>query len=299
MKRTTLYTASIISSLLVLGCQPAIEPTPETKQDTQQTASVQNTPSETAVILASMLDNPARSAANKTRDSYRNPVETLEFFGVQPHMTVVEIWPGGGWYSEILAPYLKDNGSFYAAHFPTSETRQGYINSRQRFADRIASDEAFSKVQLTEFAPLEQSAIAPAGSADVVLTFRNVHNWYMGAGEEALAGAFSTFYSALKPGGVLGVVDHRLPEDRPNEDMATSGYVKESLVIRYAEAAGFELVDYSDINANPNDTADHPSGVWTLPPSLRLGDERREEYLAIGESDRFTLKFVKPTTTNE
>jgi predicted methyltransferase len=246
-----------------------------------------------------MLDNPARSAANKTRDNYRNPAQTLEFFGLQPDMTVVEIWPGGGWYSEILAPYLKDNGSFYAAHFPTSETRQGYINSRQRFADRIAADESFSKVQLTEFAPLEQSVIAPAGSADVVLTFRNVHNWYMGGSDEALAGAFATFYTALKPGGVLGVVDHRLPEDRADEAMATSGYVKESLVIRFAEAAGFELVDYSDINANPNDTADHPRGVWTLPPSLRLGDEDREKYLAIGESDRFTLKFIKPITTNE
>lgn len=292
MKRTTLYTASIVSSLMLLGCQPAAETTAET----QTTDTMQQAP---AVTVASMLDNPARSAANKTRDGYRHPAETLEFFGVQPNMTVVEIWPGGGWYSEILAPYLKDNGTFYAAHFPTSETRQGYINSRQRFADRIASDDAFSKVQLTEFAPLEQSAIAPAGSADVVLTFRNVHNWYMGGSEEALAGAFATFYTALKPGGVLGVVDHRLPEDRPDEDMATSGYVKESLVIRYAEAAGFVLADDSDINANPNDTADHPRGVWTLPPSLRLGDEEREKYLAIGESDRFTLKFVKPTTTNE
>lgn len=292
MKRTTLYTASIVSSLMLLGCQPAAETTAET----QKTDTMQQAPAETAVTLASMLNNPARSDANKTRDGYRHPAETLEFFGVQPHMTVVEIWPGGGWYSEILAPYLKDNGTFYAAHFPTSETRQGYINSRQRFADRIASDEAFSKVQLTEFAPLEQSAIAPAGSADVVLTFRNVHNWYMGGSDEALAGAFATFYTALKPGGVLGVVDHRLPEDRADEDMATSGYVKKSLVIRYAEAAGFVLADDSDINANPNDTADHPRGVWTLPPSLRLGDEEREKYLAIGESDRFTLKFVKPTT---
>lgn len=295
MKRTTLSIATLVSSLLLLGCQPAAEPT----ADAHTMNNMQQASSETATSLASMLNNPARSEANKTRDGYRHPAETLEFFGVEPTMTVVEIWPGGGWYSEILAPYLKANGSFYAAHFPTSETRQGYINSRQRFADRIASDESFSKVQLTEFSPLEQSAIAPAGSADVVLTFRNVHNWYMGGSEEALAGAFATFYTALKPGGVLGVVDHRLPEDRADEAMATSGYVKESLVIRFAEAAGFELVDYSDINANPNDTADHPSGVWTLPPSLRLGDEDRQKYLAIGESDRFTLKFVKPTTTNE
>ena len=292
MKRTTLSIAMLVSSLVLLGCQPA-------NQQSEYSANTPQASSDSTMSLATMLDNPARSAANKTRDNYRNPVKTLEFFGVQPDMTVVEIWPGGGWYSEILAPYLKDNGSFYAAHFPTSETRQGYINSRQRFADRIASDESFSKVQLTEFAPREQSAIAPAGSADVVLTFRNVHNWYMGGSDEALAGAFATFYTALKPGGVLGVVDHRLPEDRADEAMATSGYVKESLVIRFAEAAGFELVDYSDINANPNDTADHPSGVWTLPPSLRLGDEDREKYLAIGESDRFTLKFVKPTTTNE
>lgn len=299
MKGTKLYTVSIVSSLLLLGCQPASQPTAETKPSMEHTDSAHVAANENTALLVNLLDNPARNAANKGRDSYRNPVQTLEFFGVQPDMTVVEIWPGGGWYSEILAPYLKDNGSFYAAHFPTSETRQGYINSRQRFADRIASDEFFSKVQLTEFAPLEQSTIAPAGSADVVLTFRNVHNWYMGGSDEALAGAFSTFYTALKPGGILGVVDHRLPEDRADEAMATSGYVKASLVIDFAEAAGFELVDQSDINANPNDTADHPRGVWTLPPSLRLGDEDREKYLAIGESDRFTLKFVKPTTTNE
>ncbi|EGN75331.1 Putative methyltransferase [Idiomarina sp. A28L] len=288
MKRSILCSSTLLLSFALVACQPSA----------QQSAAVADAPQATpAPNLTSMLHNPSRTAANTARDQYRNPVETLEFFGVEPHMTVVEIWPGGGWYSEILAPYLHANGQYYAAHFPQSETRQGYVNSRNRFAERVGSDALFANTIITEFAPLEQSAIAPAGTADVVLTFRNVHNWYMGDGETALAGAFETFFAALKPGGVLGVVDHRLPENRPDEAMRSSGYVKQSLIIKYAEQAGFVLAGSSDVNANPQDTADHPRGVWTLPPSLRLGDENRAHYEAIGESDRFTLKFVKPVTS--
>ncbi|WP_258808280.1 class I SAM-dependent methyltransferase [Pseudidiomarina sp. CB1] len=243
-------------------------------------------------------NNPARSADNLSRDRHRHPIETLTFFEVEPDMTVVEIWPGGGWYTEILAPYLKEQGKLYAAHFPQSETREYYVNSRQAFNERVAKDPAFSKIVVTEFAPLENSEIAPAGSADRVLTFRNLHNWYMNAGEDGVKAAFATFYKALKPGGILGVVDHRLPESRPNTHMDSSGYMKQSLAVRAAEAAGFVFVKASDINANPDDNADHPRGVWTLPPTLGLGEQDRERYQGIGESDRFTLKFKKPESSS-
>lgn len=243
-------------------------------------------------------NNPARSADNLSRDRHRHPIETLTFFEVEPNMTVVEIWPGGGWYTEILAPYLKDQGKLYAAHFPQSETREYYVNSRASFIERVAKDPAFSDITVTEFAPMEDSEIAPAGSADRVLTFRNLHNWYMNAGEEGVEAAFATFYKALKPGGILGVVDHRLPESRPNTHMDSSGYMKQSLAVKAAEAVGFELVKSSDINANPDDTADHPRGVWTLPPTLGLGEQDRERYQGIGESDRFTLKFKKPESSS-
>ncbi|RUO19027.1 methyltransferase [Aliidiomarina iranensis] len=286
MKPSLFYGSTLVLSLGLVACQPSAQQAPAAAVEIPATHN-----------LTSMLHNTARTPANAARDEYRNPVATLEFFGVEPDMTVVEIWPGGGWYSEILAPYLQPYGQFYAAHFPQSETRNFYVNSRNRYIERVASDPLFASTVVTEFAPLEQTPIAPAGSADVVLTFRNVHNWYMGDGDDALEGAFASFFTALKPGGVLGVVDHRLPEDRPDADMRSSGYVKQSLVVRYAEQAGFVLADSSEVNANPNDSADHPRGVWTLPPTLRLGDENRAHYQAIGESDRFTLKFIKPETS--
>ncbi|PHR66294.1 MAG: methyltransferase [Idiomarina sp.] len=245
-------------------------------------------------LLQQAINSESRSASNRSRDEFRHPAETLEFFGIQPNSTVVEISPGGGWYTEILAPYLKDDGLLYAAHFPANSSSEYYQRSRQAFMERVTNDSTFSAVVVTEFAPMSDSVIAPPESADMVLTFRNLHNWYMSGGEEAVQDAFMQFYTALKPGGVLGVVDHRLPETRPDEDMANSGYMKESFAIAMAESVGFELAERSEINANSNDTADHPRGVWTLPPTLRLGDEDKEKYTAIGESDRFTLKFVKP-----
>ncbi len=260
--------------------------------------SPEATSSSSMSLEQAVNNNPARSADNLSRDRHRHPIETLTFFEVEPDMTVVEIWPGGGWYTEILAPYLKENGKLYAAHFPESETREYYVNSRKAFIERVAEDPAFSAIEVTEFAPTEDSAIAPAGTADRVLTFRNLHNWYMNAGEAGVEAAFATFYKALKPGGILGVVDHRLPENRPNTHMDSSGYMKQSLAVKAAEAAGFELVKASDINANPDDTADHPRGVWTLPPTLGLGEQDRERYQGIGESDRFTLKFRKPESSS-
>lgn len=243
----------------------------------------------------SALNNAVKSSERSSdRDQYRHPVETLEFFGFKPTMTVVEIAPGGGWYSEILAPALKEQGTYYAAHFPADSSVGYYQRALAGFKKKIAEDERFNKVKLTEFAPSTHLDIAPAGSADMVLTFRNVHNWYMSKDKDAAANAFKSFYKALKPGGTLGVVEHRLPEAQADEMQKSSGYMKQSVVIELAKQAGFELAASSDINANSLDTADHPQGVWTLPPSLKLGEQDAAKYKAIGESDRMTLKFKKP-----
>ncbi len=244
--------------------------------------------------LSHAIQSSERSAKNSARDEYRHPEQTLAFFGFKPTMTVVEIAPGGGWYSEILAPTLKEQGLYYAAHFPSDSSVGYYQRSLAGFKKKVAEDERFSKVKISEFAPLTHTDIAPAGTADMVLTFRNVHNWYMGKDTKGALSAFKSFYKALKPGGVLGVVEHRLDESRPDEDQKSTGYMKQSYVVDLAKKAGFELVASSEINANPKDTADHPKGVWTLPPSLRLGEQDTDKYKAIGESDRMTLKFKKP-----
>lgn len=240
----------------------------------------------THAALTAAIADPRRKESNRARDQYRHPLETLAFLGVRPDQTVVEIWPSGGWYTEILAPLLRDKGVYYGATQPPGKYRE----ATEKLA---ASDPArFDKVRLTIFEP-GKSEIAPPGSADVVLTFRNVHNMMM-AGDASAAAAFADFYKALKPGGILGIVDHRLPEDRDSALEKTSGYIKRSTVLRLAEAAGFKLVGESEVNANPKDSADWPKGVWTLPPTLNQGDADRAKYLAIGESDRMTLKFVKP-----
>jgi predicted methyltransferase len=232
--------------------------------------------------------SPIRAAPPQiARDRYRHPAETLAFFGVRPDMTVVEIWPGGGWYAEILAPMLKGRGRYIAA-------AQSSGRGRESTEKLIAADPArFDRTIVTAFDPKAASTIAPAGSADMVLTFRNVHNFLM-AGDAAAAQAFADFHRALKPGGVLGVVDHRLPEGRHADAERKSGYLKRSTIVRLATTAGFRLAGESEVNANSRDSADWPEGVWTLPPVLRNGETDRARYLAIGESDRMTLKFVKP-----
>lgn len=245
-----------------------------------------------STALEQAVQNPSRTAEFTQRDKYRNPAATLQFFEVTPQSTVVEISPGGGWYTEILAPFLANEGLYYAAHFPANATGFGQ-RSRAAFVEKMSSLDSYSKIQLTEFTPTA-GIIAPSGSADVVLTFRNLHNWYMAGGDDALLAAFKQFYVALKPGGVLGVVEHRLPEAQLNSDWTRTGYMPQSLTIRLAEQAGFVFESSSEINANPADNADHPAGVWTLPPTLRLGEQDKEKYLAIGESDRMTLKFRKP-----
>ena len=243
--------------------------------------------------LDDILDASHRTSAEKARDSYRHPAETLRFFEVEADMTVVEVWPGSkGWYTAILAPYLHDNGTYYAAQFPPDSNIPFYQRSLIQFKTRLAKqDEIYNKVRITHLYPPAYNDIAPAGTADRVLTFRNVHNWAKSGKAEA---AFKSFYKALKPGGVLGVVEHRAPEVRPLERQIETGYMSEGYVIALAEKAGFTLVDRSEINANPKDQTNHPAGVWTLPPSLRLGDKDQENYEAIGESDRMTLKFIKP-----
>ncbi len=239
------------------------------------------------LVLA--VTGATRSPENRARDKYRHPVETLTFFGIKPEMTVVEISPSGGWYTEILAPYLGATGTYYAAHNNPAAGKNAAAGV-ERFKAKLAGNPAFAKVKVTAFGK-DSYDIAPAGSADAVLSFRNVHNWYSAGFAPQ---AFKAFYAALKPGGTLGIVEHRLPEDKPDAAMKESGYMKASYVKKMAEAAGFKFVAASDINANPKDTHDYPKGVWTLPPSFDEGDKDRAKYAAIGESDRMTLKFVKP-----
>lgn len=232
-----------------------------------------------------------RSAENRTRDIYRHPVETLKFFGVEPNMTVVEIAPGAGWYMEILAPFIAPNGKYYAA-VPPDSAGSYMPRLRAKINDWLAKyPELQAKVNLTVFDPKSGAEIAPEGTVDRVLTFRNVHGWVSNGSERE---AFAAFYKALKPGGVLGVVEHRISPKGKYDATVKSGYMSEDHVIRLAKAAGFKLDARSEINKNPKDNGNHPNGVWSLPPSLRGGEENREAFLAIGESDRMTLRFVKP-----
>lgn len=234
--------------------------------------------------LAAAVAAKTRTPANVARDRYRHPAETLAFFGVKPTDTVVELVPGTGWYTEILAPYLAARGSYWAAG--------GWDKGLNAVKALQAKDAAtYGKVQLAALPATPGAPSVPGGSADVVLTFRNVHNWLMGGSADAV---FAEAYRMLKPGGTLGVVEHRLPEARDAAAEQTSGYLKESTVITLATKAGFKLAGKSEVNANPKDTADWPKGVWTLPPTYTLGDTDRAKYAAIGESDRMTLKFTKP-----
>lgn len=244
-------------------------------------------------VVAAAVNNPLRGDS-AMRDKYRNPQQTLEFFGVKPDMTVVEILPGGGWYTSIINPIVSAEGQFYAAHFHMYEGAPGYYErSLNSFKQQVETNPLYKGLKISEFHHLKSHDIAPEGTADMVLTFRNVHNWYMADGDEGVEQAFVAFAKALKPGGIVGVVEHRLPESRDQAENKRSGYMKESYVIAAAEKAGLTLMAKSDINANAKDTADHPRGVWTLPPRLAMGEENKQGYLAIGESDRMTLKFVK------
>jgi predicted methyltransferase len=246
----------------------------------------------TSQKLDAVLAGSHRSAANRARDDWRHPKETLLFFGVRPEMKVIEIWPDpGGWYTEVLAPLLREKGTYYGAVLDAAPGVASQEKRVQDFRQKLAANPAiYDKVVVTTFYT-DGRDIAPPGSVDMILTFRNIHNWMArGTAEKA----FAAMYRALKPGGVLGVVEHRGNPAVPQDPQAKSGYVNEQFAINLIQAQGFRLEAKSEINANPRDTKDYEQGVWTLPPVYRLGDKDREKYAAIGESDRFTLKFVKP-----
>jgi len=247
-------------------------------------------PADTAGALDAALAGSHRSAANHARDAFRHPKETLQFFGLRDDMKVIELWPGGGWYTEVLAPVLRERGQLVAAYADPAKGAY-YTRTRTAFEDKLkAAPALYDRVQVITFHPPEQVTLGDAGTADLVLTFRNLHNW-MQSGK--LDPVFLAAYKALKPGGVFGVVEHRAKPDADDATVAKSGYVREDYTIAIAESAGFKLVAKSEINANPKDTKDYPERVWTLPPTYRLGDVDKAKYAAIGESDRMTLKFVK------
>lgn len=242
--------------------------------------------------LEELIVGDHRSPEHIARNQYRNPRETLEFFGLRPDSIVVEIFPSGGWYTEVIAPYVREHGRYYAAHWDPDSEVEFIQRGLRNFRDKLeARPELYDRVQMTALAPPEKTEIAPPGSADLVVTFRNIHNWMPAGTADAI---FEAMYRALKPGGVLGVVEHRGNPEVPQDPRARSGYVNEDYAIAMAERAGFVLDARSEINANPRDTKDYEGGVWTLPPTLRRGEEDREKYLEIGESDRFTLRFIKP-----
>lgn len=244
---------------------------------------------EDILTLNAAISNFERSSGQADRDPYRHPAETLAFFGIRPDMTVVELWPGGGWYTEILAPYLAERGRLYLAHF-SPHAKAGFRKRLlQRTYDWLES-RAYRHVEVTTLSKGHYN-LAPAGTADLVLTFRNLHNWLA---QGYLEEVFQASYRALKPGGILGIVEHRAPEGRSMRWMNRAGYVSQSLTVDMAKKAGFKLLATSEINANPKDTKDYARGVWTLPPRLIEGDTDRDIYLGIGESDRMTLKFIKP-----
>jgi len=237
--------------------------------------------------LSTILNSNERSPKNRARDQYRHPLATLEFFGLRPYMTVVELWPGNGWYTEILAPHQAPKGQLIVTNFDPKTNKQA-----QMFQETLAKNPAiFEKVKVVEIAPPNQVILAPDNSVDIVLTFRNIHNWLKAGYAQEV---YTAVYKALKPGGILGVVEHRAKSNTSGAESNKTGYLPEDLVITSIEKAGFKLVDKSEINANPKDTKDYPGGVWTLPPVLSQGENNKEKYLAIGESDRMTLKFIKP-----
>jgi predicted methyltransferase len=239
--------------------------------------------------LVSAVASPARNAAAAARDAARHPVEELTFFGLAPTMTVVELWPGGGYWTEILGPYLAASGHYYVALPAAGDAEEDA--GVKRFHERTAAQKGRLGTLHETILGAGHFDIAPAGSADLVLTFRNLHNWMEGGyADQALAACLK----ALKPGGILGIEEHRGRTDQPQDPKAKNGYVRQDYTIALAKKAGFEFVGSSEVNANPRDTKDWVDGVWTLPPTLSQGEKDRARYVAIGEADNYVLEFRKP-----
>lgn len=295
MKKYTIALSIIALALSACGQSqapaPATAPPPKVADQPANPPPPQSAQQMFAAKIDTVLAGAWREAANKARDQYRHPKQTLEFFGLKPGMSLIEITPGAGWYAEVLAPLMRDDGSYTAAitipKKPEGEAAQDKTAIEKMFA---ADPVQYDKAKVVQYDPKAPSLGAP-NSADMVVTFRNVHNWVMG---DYASGMFKAFFDVLKPGGVLGVVDHRATAGADLEKIKNSGYLPEDYVIKLATDAGFKLDGKSEINANPKDDHDHPKGVWTLPPTLTLGDKDKDKYLAIGESDRMTLRFVKP-----
>lgn len=290
------YTAAVIVTLLLGACSneadTSVDKAPEVSGPVETGPAIGT--------FAWAVAGDWRKDEERARDVWRHPVETLEFFGIQPDATVVEIWPGGGWYTQILAPYLRQGGGQLVTAGFDPETSERAKEAVDRFAETyVSKPETYGAIDVTILSATTPR-FATDGSADAVLTFRNVHNWMSGGYE---ASVFEQAYTALKPGGILGIVEHRLPSGGIQDPAASTGYVHEDYVKALASAAGFEFVSSSEINANPADTADHPFGVWTLPPNNRDSDRDGNSvedfdpatYKTIGESDRMTLKFIKPS----
>lgn len=255
-------------------------------------AMAEPAPASTTALLSDAIASQQRSAENRARDPQRHPQETLLFFGIRPDMHVLELWPGTGWYTEILAPFLADDGQLTITNFdPDGPQDKPPHKMARELAARLASEPALRGVEVIEVAPPERIRLGPDASYDLVVTFRNNHGWINGGYHDAM---YREIFRVLKPGGVLGVEQHRAPAGADAIASAKNGYVPVAFIVEAAKRAGFELAAESEINANPRDTKDHPEGVWTLPPTYRLGDVDRAKYAAIGESDRMTLRFVKP-----
>ncbi|MFN7056528.1 class I SAM-dependent methyltransferase [Hyphomonas sp.] len=297
--KTSFVISAAVSALILAACNSANAPAPAAREAAAAAASAEPA----GLSLQDVIASEHRTEAEKARDAWRNPAATLEFFGVTPDQKVVEIWPGGGWYTNILAHWIASGGgTLVAAGWDPASTddpeRRALIEQRLAEFKETYADPRFGTMEYSAFSA-QSGPLTEPGTADAVLTFRNVHNWMAGGYTEKF---FTDAFEALKPGGVLGVVEHRLPSTRTQDPTASSGYVHEDFVKSLAAAAGFEFVEASEINANPADTADHPCGVWTLPPNNRTNCAAAaaiegldpESFKAIGESDRMTLKFRKP-----
>lgn len=261
--------------------------------------SIAQTPAKSVAVstvsaerMRAAIDGPQRTADNRRRDRYRNPAPVLAFLGITGESRVIEILPGSaGYWTEILAPFLRDGGQYTAAIPKANPTRPELMKAIADFKAKISADPAsYARVATIDFSA-DVADLGPPDSADFVLTFRNLHNWMAaGKAEQVLA----TFHRVLRRGGMLGIEEHRGRTDLPQDPAAKSGYVREDWARALIEKAGFRFVAKSEANANPADTKDYPAGVWTLPPTYRLKDQDRDRYTAIGESDRFVMKFVKP-----